>query len=569
MKSLYYIAISSLLILSSCGETESKSNDITLINGGRTYGGELVFSNSEPINSTFPLAAANQHVIGISSQIYETLLSIDPVTLNVIPNIASEFSSNEAGDVYTFKIQKGIFFHDDACFNGKGRELTVEDVKYSLDFACSGNKLNDDDNVLVDKIKGASEYKASSSKSFPKGGVSGIKVKGESIEITLKKPFVGFEALLTRKNIIIFPKDAYEKYGDDITTHPVGTGPFKLERMDDKGIRLVRNDNYWQKDEFGNQLPYLSSILLKYIPNKKDEMMAFRNKEIDLLLDIPADEIENVLGTLQEAMAGKNVKHKVESSHSLNIDYIGFNTAEGVFSKKEVREAFVYAVDPTELIEKYIGGDGYPPVNGFVPEIEGANNNSPMPITNPEKARNLLAQAGYKNGANFPKTVIFVNGVEGSRNEALIKGYIDILKRELNIDLELKLCTLTEREAAINSGEAKVWRAGWVADYPSPISFLDLFYSHNNRSNKFRYNNDEFNRNFLAAQLETDARKRGFFYIKAQSKIAEDAVVVPLVDNNMLFMINARVKGVTANVLEDISFKEAYIKPAVEDSEKE
>ncbi|MCO5258530.1 MAG: ABC transporter substrate-binding protein [Crocinitomicaceae bacterium] len=563
MKSIYYITLSSILLLTSCGGKETKTDDITLINGGRTYGGELVFSNSEEINETFPLAAANKHVISISSQIYETLLNIEPTTLKVIPGIATDFSSNDAGDVYTFKIRKGVYFHEDACFGGKGRELTPEDVKYSLDFACSGSELNKDENSLVNKIKGASEFKASSTKSFPKDGVPGIKVKGDAVEITLNKPFIGFEELLTRKNIVIFPKEAIEKYGNDIKTHPVGTGPFKLEKMDKNGIRLVRNDSYWQKDEFGNQLPYLSSILLKYIPSKKEEMLAFRNKDIDLLLDIPADEIENVLGTLQEAMAGKNVKHKVESSQSLNIEYIGFNTAEGVFASKDVREAFVYAVDPSELIEKYIGGDGYPATNGFVPEIEGTNNQTPSPAVNPEKARKLLAQAGYANGNNFPETVIYVNGVEGSKNEALIKGYCAIIKRELNVNLSIKLCTLTEREAAISNGEAKIWRAGWIADYPSPLSFLENFYSNNNVANQFRYSNDEFNTNYQAAQLEKDARKRGYYFIKAQSKIAQDAVVAPLVVNNMLFMVNARVKGVKANILEDLNFKDAYIKPSV------
>lgn len=547
-------------ILIACGNKDTKNTDeITLINGGRTYGGELVFSSSEPINDLFPLAAAQQQVILVSSQIYETLLNIDQKTLEVIPGIASSFSVNEAGDVYTFTIRKGIMFHDDECFGGKGRELTPEDVKFSLDFACSGNPLNED-NVLIEKIKGAVDYQANSQKSLPKGGVSGIKVKGDAVEITLAKPYIGFEALLVRHNIIIFPKEAYEKYGKDIVKHPVGTGPFKLDKFDKSGIRLIRNDNYWQKDAFGNQLPYLAAISVKYFTEKKAEMLAFRNKEIDLLLDIPADEIENVLGSLQDAVEGKNLKHKVESSHSLSIDYIGFNTASGVFSSKEVREAFMYAVNPSEIIEKYIGGDGYSPVNGFVPAIEGAYNEMNTPSSNPEKARKLLAQAGYPNGQGFPETTIYVNGMQGSKNHALITGYVETLKRELNIDLKIKICSITEREEAINNGTAKIWRSGWVADYPSPVSFLDLFYANDKTSNKFNYNNAEFNKNFELSLVEKDASKRGYLYIKAQSEIVKDAVVVPLLVNNMLFMVNARVKGITANPLEEVLFKQAFIK---------
>lgn len=562
-----HCSVLALLMFSCGGEKEKNASELTLINGGRTYGGELVLSHSEPIQELFPLAAAQQQVFLISSQIYETLLNIDQKTLEVIPGVASSFSVNDAGDIYTFTIRKGIYFHDDECFGGKGRELTPEDVKYSLDFACSGNELNDDNNILVDKVKGGTEYRSSSKNSFPKGGVSGIKVKGETVEITLNKPFVGFETLLARNNIVIFAKEAYEKYGKEIVKHPVGTGPFKLEKMNKDGIRLIRNDHYWQKDAFGNQLPYLSAISMKYYTEKKAEMMAFRNKEIDLLLDIPADEIENVLGSLQDAVEGKNLKHKVESSHSLSIDYIGFNTADGVFKSKEVREAFFYAVDPTELIEKYIGGDGYPPVNGFVPEIEGAHNQTQVPSSNPEKARKLLAMAGYPNGNGFPETTIYVNGVEGSKNHALVKGFTELIKRELNVDLKIKLCSISERENAIANGNAQIWRSGWIADYPSPISFLDLFYANNETSNKFRYNNAEFNTNFQAALIEKDPTKRGYHFIKAQSDIMKDAVVIPLLVNNMLFMVNARVKGISANPLEEISFKEVFIKEPREEEE--
>lgn len=562
MNILSRLALFFLLFSVACnnGSEKINSNETTLIKGGKTYGGELIFSNPEPIKGLFPLAAANQQVINVSNQIYETLLNIDPTTLNIIPNIATDFKVNEAGTVYTFTIRKGIYFHNDPCFENKTRELSPADIKYALDFACSGNALNQDNNVLIDKIVGASEYKEKSVNAFPEGGVSGIKVNGQTVEITLVKPFVGFEALLARKNIVIFPKEAYQKYGDDILTHPVGTGPFKLEKISTEGIRLVRNDNYWQKDNFGNQLPYLSAISLKYYTEKKDEMLAFRAEEIDLLLDIPADEIENVLGTLQDAMAGKNVKHNVMSSGSLSIDYLGFNASEGVFKSPEVRQAFYFAVDPLKLIDTYVGGDGNPPNNGFVPFIEQSHNKMTVPAANQELAKKLLRKAGYPNGNGFPSTTIYVNGVKGSKNEALINGYIQLIHDVLNIDLKLKLCTLPEREAAIKSGDAKIWKAGWVADYPNPISFLDLFYAHDNKANNFNYNSEVYNSYYKAAQVEMNPKKRSTLYIQAQTKIIEDAVVIPLSSDNMLFMVNARVRGLQANPLEEINFKEVYIK---------
>jgi len=554
------IAMVLCCVLVSCSDAVDPKQT-TLIKGGKTFGGELRFMSSDKVQGLFPLAVKDKYSFQITGQIFESLMKVDLTTLEVIPSIAESVSINEYGDVYTFKIRSGIKFHADECFSNSTRELTAEDVQFSLSFACSGLKLNQVGNALIDNIKGAKQFFDKSKSTLPNLSVSGINViSGNKVEITLIKPFVGFEKILAQQNIVIFPKEAYEKYGSKLPNHPVGTGPFCLEKMSNEGIRLKRNDNYWKNDAFGNQLPYLNAVSITYAANKKSEMLAFRNKEIDFLTEIPVEEIENVLGTLQEAKDGKNVKHRVESSNSLSIEYIGFNHNSVVFGNKEVRAAFLYAIDPTIIIDTKLMGEGNAPSNGFVPEMEELDNTIAAPQQNVDKARSLLAQAGYPNGSNFPEMEIYVNAINGSKIHRLMKGVVEQLKSKLNVSVKIKLCDYAEREAAISSGKAQIWRAGWIADYPDPQSFLSIFYGSGMENNAFHFTNIQFDANYEAALVEQSTEKRAQLLAKCAQQVMDDAFVLPIFNDNMLIMVNTRVKGIQVNPMEIIDLTEVFIK---------
>lgn len=556
---IFHIVLACICLMTSCGGEQNETS-ITLIKGGKTYGGEVKYMTADKVQGLFPMAVVDKYSLSITGQVFESLLKMDPNTLVVRPAIAESFEIDAAGDVYTFKIRPGILFHEDECFDGEPRELTANDVKFALEFACSGLELNKVGNILVDNIKGGLTFFEKSKTSLPAEGVSGIKVNGNVLTITLNKPLVGFEKVLTQANLGIFPKEAYDKYGKDLLKHPVGTGPFVLETMDNNGIRLVRNNSYWKKDSFGNKLPYLNAISMIYASDKKSEMLAFRNKEIDLLLEIPVEEIENVLGTLQEARDGKNVKHRLESSNSLSIEYIGFNHKSELFSKKQVRQAFLLAINPSKMIDQKLSGEGNPPTNGFVPEMEELDNQIKPVGHDPEKARKLLAEAGYPNGNGFPELEIYVNAIKGSKIDQMMEGVVEQLKSELNINVKIKLCDYAEREAAIASGKALIWRAGWIADYPDPVSFLGLIYGNGMQENAFHFSDPTFDKNFEAALVEKNVANRSKLLLNCAQQVIDDAFVVPIYNDNMLIMVNARVKGVTANPMELIDFTEVFIK---------
>ena len=178
--------------------------------------------------------------------------------------------------------------------------------------------------------------------------------------------FIGFEKVLTHRSLGIAPKEAYKKYGKNAGKHPVGSGPFALESFTTSKIVLKRNPEYWRKDEFGNRLPFLSKVILTYAKDSRTALKAFGKSEIDLVMELPVEEIQHVLGTLKEAQEGKNVKHKVDSEKSMSMSYIAMANQSDEFKDVRVRKAFNMAIDRNRIIDLDLEGEGWPATHGRV-----------------------------------------------------------------------------------------------------------------------------------------------------------------------------------------------------------
>ncbi|MCH2225060.1 MAG: ABC transporter substrate-binding protein [Crocinitomicaceae bacterium] len=558
--------VSAAMMFSSCGDSEQSIDDL-IAKGGKKYGGELSFMSTDKISSLFPTYAADVYSARINSQIYEPLMEYDMETMNVIPAIAESFTVDSEAKVYTFTIREGVKFHKDECFGGGTGDLTVEDVKFSFDLACSGLEKNQISYLLKNHIKGAEDYIKKSTASIPSGGIPSVKIIGSNqVQVTLSHSFPGFEKIVANSNLSIISKIAFEKYGNDIENHPIGSGPFALESKSEDKIILVRNPSYWKKDDFGNQLPFLSKVNMTYSKDKKSELSAFKDGKMDLVLEIPVDEIQNILGTLQEAQDGKNVKHKVDSRSSLSMTYIAMACESEEFSDVHVRKAFNLAINREQVVDNWLEGEGWPAIYGFVPTI-GAYDNKKVKGHNyaPDRAKALLTKAGYPNGKGFPVLEFYVNAKEGSSMHTMAKAVQKQLKDNLNIDLAIKLCTIEEREEAIASGKAKIWRSAWIADYPDAENFLSLFYGGNVQEtasmvNSFRFHNEEFDALFEKASSETNNEKRMQYLTKCDQIIVDEAAAIPMLTDDHIVMVNARIRDFSANTMETLVLKEVFIK---------
>ncbi|WP_300665563.1 ABC transporter substrate-binding protein [Fluviicola sp.] len=549
-----------------CSDDSVNVEDLKAIGGAR-YGGEFRFMSSEKIEALFPLQATTLYTQRITSQIFDPILRLDASGSKVIPSVAESFSVSPDGKSYTLSIRKGVYFHPDECLDGEGRELTADDVKFTLDMACSGLKINEVSYMLHDRVVGAAAYNDATKTQLKAGGVSGIKVLGKyKLQIDLVEAFAGFDKLLTYSGFGVFPKEAYDQYKNDIKNHPVGTGPFMLEDFSGKGLKLKRNPNYWAKDQFGNQLPFLAEIALSYTKNKRSELIAFRERKIDLVLEIPTEEVDNILGSLQEAQEGKTVKHKVDSKQSFSVTFLGMSQRHPAFKDARVRRAINHAINRVTLVNNTLLGEGYPVLNGFIPNNEFfPANRVKGPDYNVAKAKSLLAQAGFPNGNGFPVMTIYVSGNKDAANHLLAKGIAQQLKENLGISASVELVDFEKRNRYVKSGKASMWVSGWIADYPDGESFLSIFYGKyanmdSEFMNPFKYRSAKFDDLYNRLNKEQDPQKRMDIMVACDQQIVDDAVVIPLTNDDFITMINSRVRNFKTNSLENLDFSTIFIK---------
>ncbi len=540
-------------------------SELIKVNGGKFKGGILHMNSIEDYTSLFPASINDVYSTHLSSQGYEGLLRLNQKTLEVEPCIAKKFEIDNAKKNYTFILRQGVMFIDDDCFeDGVGREVKATDFKKCFEFLCSNNEFNKWSALFRDKVVGAKEYGMGSAKE-----VAGIQVVDDyTLKMELINPYAGFPYLLSVLASAVYPQEAIDAYGyDGMQNKIVGTGPFIADKIENGSeITFVKNQNYWRKDEFGNQLPFLSQLHFSFIKDKEEELAAFRSDELDMIWGLPVEEIQNIMGTLEEAKDGKNKEFEVQSVNSLNVQYYGFLSTSEVFGDVSVRKAFNYAIDRDSLIDFVLEGEGSAAHNGFVPYMKGypAQNVNGYDF-NPEKAKELMATAGYPNGKDFPTVTLNLNA-SGGINQKVAEALTAMLKKNIGVNITFNVIPMSELHPMVEKGQLDFWRFGWIADYPDPSNFLYLFYGKNiiegqeSSINYFRYSNPAFDTLYEAALLEIEDKKRMELYAKADQILMNDAVVMPLYFNNSIRLINPALRDFDINNMEYRDLAVVYYK---------
>lgn len=557
----YILSIFIALALIACGGGDNGKSDVKEGKGGVKYGGVLRTNEERDFKSLFPHAI--NEVIGhrIGNQIFEGLFALSQEDLKIENRLAESFEVNDSATVYIFKLRKGIKFQDNLCFkNGKGREFKASDVKYCFDRLCASYPNNSGYAMFKDRVKGANEYYKSTLEGNPLAvGVSGVTILDDyTVKIELEYPFAGFLNILASSYCWIFPREAVEKYAGDIDLNPVGTGAFYAQEIRPGNIVfLKRNNTYWRKDQHGNELPYLDGISVTFIKEKKSEYLEFKKGNLDFVFRIPDELVGEIL---QPQSSGEKNLLALDVESALNFQYYGFQHQSGVFQDKRVRQAFVMAVDRAKIVTFTLQGNGKVAKYGVVPPAFAGYNHKELKSLsyNPEKARELLAEAGFPNGKDFPELKLQLNSAGGGRNKLIAEVVKNQFKENLGIDVDLEIIPWAQHLEKVESGSAMFWREAWLADYPDPETFLNLFYgkhvpeslSEPSYFNAFRYKNESFDAVFEKALRELDEEKRMALYLEADQIVTEDAAVLPLYYDENYRLKKPWVKNFASNAME-------------------
>jgi len=581
MKKAIYSLLAAGLFLASCSNDNNTSGESRKAKGGVYYGGVFRTNEVEDFRNLFPLNITEVTSHRIVNQVYEGLVKLSQADLTVVPALAEKWEKNADATQWTFSIRKGVKFHDDACFpDGKGREVTAKDFKYCFDMLCTSSPENQQfGGTFKDRVLGANEYFQSTLDKKPiAGGVAGVKVIDDyTLQITLLHPFAGFLNIMSTPGCWVYPQEAFEKYGVDMRAKCVGTGPFQVKSVKEgEAVILERNPNYWNVDEFGNQLPYLDAVKYTFIKEKKSELLEFKRGNLDMIFRLPIEMIPDILGELDHAKEG-NQPFEMQVVPAMSIFYYGFQHQSDIFDKKEVRLAFNYAIDREKIVNYTLQGEGIPGSYGIVPPSFKSYDNKALKgyTFDVDKARKYMAAAGYPDGKGFPKLTLQINSGGGDRNIQTAEVIQKMLKENLNIDIEINVMPFAEQLESVETGKAMFWRSGWIADYPDPEIFLTLLYSKHipeklsdkSYLNSVRYKSARFDSLFTAALQEPDEAKRMDLYRQADQQQIDDGAIMPIFYEENYRLVQKNVKNFPANAMEYRDFSRVYIEPQTEKTE--
>ncbi len=502
---VFLILLLPLALILGCGETGFDKKDAPVESPKKpVYGGiyRRAFADTFIVLDPAEIKDSNSHEV--ARQIFDGLVEFDE-TGNVIPAIAASWEISEDKLNYVFTLRKDCRFHSisggQKTKNG-GRLISAEDVEYTFHRLLSPR----------DDFQGSFFWVIEGAQDFSKGKsdkISGIKViASDSIQFKLEKPFAPFVSLLAMCNAFIVPHEDAES-DSDFNLCPVGAGPFRWKERTESKLVVEANDEYYRGR------PYLDYIEFVIIPDDSKRYQAFK-KGLLMHVDVPDPEYKNVK---QDPTMSKNL---IERS-LWGTNYLGFNVDSAPFNNKKVRQAINYSIDK-EAIVKLVLNDRARIANGVLPQgMIGFNQDLAGYPFDLEKARKLLAEAGFPDGKGFPEIELQFNKDE---IHTRISEFVLANLRDIGIKCRVKELDFGAHLSSVESGIAKFFRMGWTIDYPDPDSFLyTLFHSSNiGTGYNFSHFSDKQTDMLLdKARFETDPKARIKLYSEAERRIVEEA----------------------------------------------
>lgn len=498
-KTLFTLLITGAL-MASCGGAK-ESND-----GGKdntkTAERPLTVAMATEIDSLDPFNATAGDTKTVMDQIFDGLLDVDEDG-NLVPDLAESYEISEDGLTYTFKLKEGVKFHD-------GSDFSADDVYYTYD-----------------KLSGLSSGEPMSSK------FSVIKemevISPTEIKMTLDAVNNSFIYLQNQPIV----KKEYE----DNQTKPLGTGPYKfVSYTPGEGMVMERFDDYHRKDHVAK----IKQVNVVRIADNQALVMALNNGEVDLASKLTADELEQVSESTDSYSHPQNL-----------VQLLGLNNKVKPFDDIRVRQAIAHAIDKDELIEAVAGGKASKIYSSFSPALKDFYNDlEEMYPTDVEKAKELLAEAGYPDGISFTMTVPSDYKFHMDTAE-LIQAQLK--KAGINATIDpIEFSTWLDRVYKDRDYETTI--AGFIG-YTDPIRVLDRYVSTNDKD-YLNYESEEYDKAITNA-METLDRDELIKNVKdAQEIIARDCAAVFLQDPNDNIVLNNQYTGLKTYPVQKLNLED-------------
>lgn len=512
-------------VFAACGKADNSGSDGDT---SAAAGKQLVAQigpNPETIDPALNSAVDGGNMLLFA---FDTLLAIDKDN-KVIPGAAESFETSADGLKWTFHLRDGLKWSDGSAF-------TANDFVYSWKRVADPATAAPYGETVLGMVKGFDEAAA--------GNVDALAVSApddKTFVVELAHPCVYFDKLAAFGVLSPVNQATIEANGDAWATKPdtyICNGPFYIsEWVPNSYILYKKNPNYWDAGSIK-----LDSIKLLLIEDANASYGAYQSGEAMMIKDVPTAEIPSLQG---------NPEFHIDPL--LGTYYLDLNTTLEQFSDSKVRQALSLAIDRKYVAETLMQGT-YTAASNFIGTgvmdwdgksfMDNANGGAPYINVddyagNLAKAKDLLKEAGYPDGAGFP---VINYSTNDSGYHKVLAQYLQQAWKELGITVNVNVVEWASFTPLRRAGEYEASRDGWLFDYNDPSNMLELMVSTNGNNNA-KYNNPAYDALMDTAAAEKDPATRSGYLHQAEDLVMSDASVIPIAYYNDFYLQSSKITG--------------------------
>ncbi|HYH07183.1 MAG TPA: ABC transporter substrate-binding protein [Thermoanaerobaculia bacterium] len=487
-------------------------------------GGKITTSTVLWQKLTFDPAYTSASALGfISKAIHSTLVKYGEGA-ELIPDLAERWEVLEQGHVYRFHLRRNVRFHN-------GRTFEARDV-YETFLRLLLPETKSTGAWILNNVRGAKDVLEGRSRQ-----VGGIVVRdANTIDIQLNEPVAFFLSLMTMHELAIVPIEE-ARDGERFRLRGTGAGPFRVEEaVEGERVKLVRNRDYYVPDE-----PNLDELEFRLdLRSFKDVSDAFLRGELDVAHGISP----KVVGELRN---DSRYSAYLLTTVQLHTSYLGYDSSSAPFNKVEVRQAMNYAIDRQRINDRVFAGLSVPAKALLPPGLLGYDENLRGYDHDPERARNLLRQAGYGSGFSVEYRTW---DTDEFNNSGMVPLMIEDLEA-VGIHVNVTRHSATDASAPrTQRGHGTIYCANWYADFPDSDNFFYIFFHSDATSIRgLFFNRPDVDAQIMDARRSNDSEHRASIYRTLNQMVVKEAPLVPLFHERLFVLHKPEIRGVRTSLV--------------------
>jgi len=478
----WFVTVLAVFMAAFAGPTVAQTPDNRLVVG----------QVAEP-KSLDPQTVTATNDFRILTNVFDGLVRFTPGTLAVEPALATDWTISDDQLTYTFNLREGVTFHDDTSFDADAVKFTFE-------------RMLDPDHPQ----HGTGPFPLA----FFFSSIEAVEVVDPmTVAFQLEEPYAPFLSNLAHPAGLIVSPSAVAERDEAYGRAPVGTGAFRFaEWQPNSHILLARNADYW------DGVPPTESVEFRPVPEAADRASAMLSGDFDIMVEVPADRL---------ATFRNNPNFQVHETTGPHLWFLILNTKEGPLSDKRVRQAVNYAIDKQGLIDTVLKGTADVAAGPIPPAFDWANDGSVAPYPHdPEKARNLIRQAGVEGAA---LTFYVAEGGSGMLDPVAMATAIQADLKSVGLNARIETYEWSTFLSNVNpglAGKADMAEMAWITNDPDTLPYLALRSDAMPQTGGFNagyYANPEIDRLLSEARATTDLKTRGMLYNRVQAIVHDEA----------------------------------------------